>query len=589
MTATARPSVSPASPAVRWPRPTLLLVVTAWFLVMTLLLLWGLPSSATDALLFGADLPWPASRYAAEPALAELQESERGADVDRNPLDATGRIVNLTATEAQRAEILLRYRLYTRQPDEHITFRALSAMSPDALDFDPQLYQYGGGWIYLVGAALAGADQLRLVSLDAGLGAFLETPELFARYYVIARLVTLAFGALLLVAVFQLGRLSLGRSAGWLALTLLALSPVFISGVLEAKPHVPTACLLAWATVAAWHFLDHDQPLHVVILGLCVGYAAALTPLGGIGFVLLGLVAYYALRGPTPPRRRLRLRWLGLSAGLALAVYAITNPYVIAHLVTGSGALTSNITNTTEMYSISRFGRGMIRILEIAITAAGPLPLLLALLGVGASITRMGKLVAIVAVPALLLTLGLSLVAASKPAEFARFLVFPAAIVALGAAVFIRYLWRKNAWLGGVLLLLTILTTPTHAYLRSFLLDAGVTTEARYRAGAWLTARVPMTTPIAVIQEPAPYAIPPLDFADRTVLLLPTDRPLPDPLPQWLVVTADTADAIPDTPWRDRYAIVQTFGTDGPPSPITWANKPVFILELKSAGAAAAP
>jgi hypothetical protein len=73
------------------------------------------------------------------------------------------------------------------------------------------------------------------------------------------------------------------------------------------------------------------------------------------------------------------------------------------------------------------------------------------------------------------------------------------------------------------------------------------------------------------------------------VLLLPTDRPLPEPLPQWLVVTADTADDIPDTPWIDRYTVVQTFGTDGPPSPITWANKPVFILERKPSAAAATP
>ena len=51
-----------------------------------------------------------------------------------------------------RARILRRYKLYSFQPDEMNTFRALAEMHPDAMQFDPRLYQYGGLWIYPVGA-----------------------------------------------------------------------------------------------------------------------------------------------------------------------------------------------------------------------------------------------------------------------------------------------------------------------------------------------------------------------------------------------------------------------------------------------------
>ena len=60
----------------------------------------------------------------------------------------------LNETDSQRAEIVRRYRLYSYQPDEMITFNALRQMKPGAGQLDPKLYQYGGLWVYPVGAML---------------------------------------------------------------------------------------------------------------------------------------------------------------------------------------------------------------------------------------------------------------------------------------------------------------------------------------------------------------------------------------------------------------------------------------------------
>jgi dolichyl-phosphate-mannose--protein O-mannosyl transferase len=108
-----------------------------------------------------------------------------------------------------------------------LTFRALMRMKPWPPDFDPRLYQYGGGYIYLVGAALSVAGVTGIIPLKAEAGFYLEHPDTFARVYVVARCISLMFGALTLVAVYRLGRRAGGRSAGWLALVCVAGAPVF--------------------------------------------------------------------------------------------------------------------------------------------------------------------------------------------------------------------------------------------------------------------------------------------------------------------------------------------------------------------------
>src|SRR4051795_12289953 len=120
---------------------------------------WGLPSRRVDPYLFGDHPVWTGGEIArlAPPRPAGGQA---GADVDVTPLTggASAGPVVLNATDADRAEIVRRYRLYSYQPDEMITLMSLSGMRPGSLQLDPKLYQYGGLWIYPVGAMLKGAS-----------------------------------------------------------------------------------------------------------------------------------------------------------------------------------------------------------------------------------------------------------------------------------------------------------------------------------------------------------------------------------------------------------------------------------------------
>src|SRR5690349_5350091 len=131
----------------------------AWFLAG---ITWGLPSRRADAYLFGDPSKAWSGKQIIELAGGWEENANRGADVDVNPIAARERPVVLNATDAQRAEIVRRYRLFTYQPDEMITFRALGQMRPAERQLDPRLYQYGGLWIYPVGGLLKVASLLKL-------------------------------------------------------------------------------------------------------------------------------------------------------------------------------------------------------------------------------------------------------------------------------------------------------------------------------------------------------------------------------------------------------------------------------------------
>jgi hypothetical protein len=579
-----RSSVSPKSRGPRRRRVRTWQVVALWLIGMAPLVLWGLPTSRYDPFLFGGDEPWSADRYQAGRALQARRERIAGADTDLDPLVATDRIVDLTEDEAARGAILLRYRLYSRQPDEMITFMALQRMDPARLDLDPQLYQYGGGYIYLIGVALGISSLLGLINVTSDVGVYLSEPELFARFYVAARLVTLVFGALTLVASIKLARRAAGRTAGWIAFALVAASPVFISSVLEAKPHLLSVCLLLWAILSALDYQAHSRRRDVVRMGLQVGYAFGMVLTGLIGALLWPVLL---LLRRTQARRT--LLDLAVAGVVALAVYALTNPYIPYNLLFDRAALASNIANSTAMYSIERIPEGFLRVGQLLLESCGPGVLLGGLIALAWLYVRWPRQADLVSTPGIAMLLLCIAIGAGKPAEFGRFLLLPAILFAIGTAALVASVAvRRPGWaVLAAIVVLAVMRTP--AYVYSFYADARFEHESRHRAAQYLREHAGPDDIIGVVQEPAPYATPPLDFAHRTICLLSHGnirRIEYDRLPEWIVLTADDATVHRAAWWQGHYRLVEQFAAKPfQLSRIAWANKPVFIYRRAEPGA----
>lgn len=546
---------------------------------------WGLPARTQDDLLFGGRQPWPAQRYGAAQAAEERRRRAAGADTDLNPLAHRQYIVNLTPDDDARAEILRRYRLYSRQPDEMITFMALQRMRPRAGDFDPRLYQYGGGYIYLIGAALGLTSLLGLTHLTGSVDAYLERPELFAAFYQVARLVTLAFGALLLVAAWKLACRAAGRLAGWLTFFLLALCPVFISGVLEAKPHVPSACLILWATLSALDFRTHGRWRDAVRLGCQAGYAFGLVLTGLAVAATAAVLAVLGPRHPLPtaPRAGNYRRRLWVAVALAAAVYCATNPYIPYNYLFERESLASNVTNSLAMYAdqMRRAAAGLVRVGELLRESCGIGVGLVGLVGFVILLRHRARDTTVVAAPGVAMLVMGAMLGAGKPAEFARFLILPVSLLCIASAVLLTALARQRRLAALVFGCIIIGLTGPAAYLRAFATDADGKHESRRLAGLYLRNNTGPDETIGVLQEPAPYAVPPLDFTTRTILWLPPTRP-PEfdatQLPAWLVFTADDDAAQHGAWWTTYYRQAARFPLPGTSlSRITWANKPTFV------------
>ncbi len=558
-----------------------------WVLCLAPLLTWGLPTRKLDPLLFGGDPAWRPENYEIDAALEARRHRRAGADVDLNPLAPRDGLVDLTASGAQRAEILRRYRLYSRQPDEMITFQALQRMNPRAGDFDPRLYQYGGAYIYGVGAALGAAGVLGAIELTSDAGRYLANPDAFGRFYVVARGLSLLMGAVALAGVYELGRRTAGRAGGWAGLIAAATMPVLISGMLEAKPHVPSAAMLVWAAVFALDYHAGGRRRDALKLGLAGGLAAGLV-LTGVAAALYGLALLVAAPAA---RRQQTARHVILSGAVAALVYAATNPFFLYNALFERSALASNMGNSLAMYAeqVRRAGEGTVRVAQLAAEGAGPLVLLCGLTGLLVLARRRPRETCIAAAAGGGLTLLAVFLAAGKPAEFARFLVAPALLLASATAGLLaagpgQGTWRPVAVACGGLVLL--LGSRCWVYLGAFVTDRGLEHEPRYLAGWFLAEHRAPDESIGVVQEPAPYAVPPLDFTRARVVLLPRTAPPAlegGELPAWLALTADGADALAGAWWLEHYELVRRWpARDADVSPITWASKSTFVYQRRA-------
>src|SRR6202035_1950860 len=132
---------------------------------------WGLPSRDADECLVGRRRAW-SGREIMQLAGEREQRPERGADVPSPRRDRSS-VQWLNQTDAQRAEIVRRYRLYSAQPDEMLVLMAFRGMGPGK-GYDPRLYQYGGLFLYPIGAMIRVAGALRLGHLTSGIEYYLD-------------------------------------------------------------------------------------------------------------------------------------------------------------------------------------------------------------------------------------------------------------------------------------------------------------------------------------------------------------------------------------------------------------------------------
>jgi Dolichyl-phosphate-mannose-protein mannosyltransferase len=547
-------------------------IVLAWMLLLTPLARWGLPSREADATLFGGRPAWTAEQFSAAGAVDDLRSRAAGADTDRDPLAASEVPIDLTATDARRAEILLRYRLYSEQPDEMITFRALQRMKPRQGDFDPRLFQYGGAYVYLVGAALVAGRLCGWLTLTSDLSVYLANPALFGEFFFVARLLSIAAAGLALLAVERIARRAAGPAGGWVALLFAAASPVLLSGALEAKPHVPSLAAALWAIDAALSWTRDTSRRASLRMGVFAGLSAGFVL---TGFAALATIACAGLAAATRGGAK-AIRGAVLAGLLAVLVYAATNPYLLWNLFFQRDVLQSNLGNTGAMYRIAELPAGLANVAGLLRESVGLGVVTFAAVGGIVALRRRRESVVVAAAAGLAMLVFAVALGAGKPPEFGRFLVLPAALMCIAAGIGIAGTQHRV-----VIVMMTVgclLSMNTWDYARA-LWNAGTPHSARLQAARWIEANVPAADAIGVLQEPAPYSGPPIDFSRRAIVLVPHKSPS-EALPAWLVLAADAGLLSKGLPVG--YETVAAFPSRSASGKrIAWADKPIWVLRRR--------
>ena len=510
---------------------------------------WGLPSRDADKYLFGDRRPWTGKEIIALTATTQPTNAMRGADVDADPILDRSKPVILNDTDAKRAAIVRRYRLMSGQPDEFIQFKALSEMASRSglAKLDPRLYQYGGLWMYPVGALVRTAMLVGYIETPPpgtpAIEFYLDHPEAFGKFYVVARFYSWCWGVVAAFAIAWIARRvtdSIGLAT--LAAVAFMLLPVTRTATHEAKPHLAGAALCLCAVIAATRYVEAGKRRWLIGAGALCGAAMAMVVSMLLACAVLPTMVWlrwretFAQRAPrlvadeTPfasanPRQVAGLPapaiMLITSLAIAAIVYVATNPFVLINAIAHPEILRSNLGNSTAMYSPHRAIDALRDAIRIAADGMTATILILGLIAT-ASVARRFRSTPLVLLGSVATLVAIQFVAlsAGKPAEYARFAIVIAAfaviaVVRIVAASRDRQLLIVVATIGAIGCLEFALMITTY--------DKVAPRRNKYTIAEdrkTLAEGSPLR--LGMFHEPAPWSAPAFDLFRSQVLLVPS-------------------------------------------------------------------
>ena len=391
--------------------------------------------------------------------------------------------------------------------------------------------------------------------MDTDPGFYIDKPQEFARFYIVARGYSVLWGVIGTLVVFALARrMGAGLALAAMASLCFVFLPVTVDLAHEAKPHLAGAVILLLAVLAASKYVETGKLKWVLWTGIACGAA--------VGMVLSGIVGLLILPVMAIARRDKPVRWIGvvlLGLIAAASVYSAANPYVLIHLINHDGALKSNLDNSMAMYPAGSLSAGILNAIKLIVVGTS-LPL--ALVGLAGMVClpimckKCGKSKVagetsvvpqaagdetktaeakpacgfgigwMLAAVAIVTAVVFAITGAGKPGEYARFAIFIDVALALAAVAFVNKLFKQPAMQitsGVVLVLLTAIFSA--AYIRGFLLDSTANNSrivaAKVMKDDLETISQTHRAVLGIYAEPAPYVLPPFDLFRWRVVLLP--------------------------------------------------------------------
>ena len=501
---------------------------------------WGLPTKARVALL-GADL---------DAIRAQIQNNTK--------MEGSVVIAEPEKDRIDLARAYRRYFLYSNHPDEMLTLMSLSKMHPSKLDFHPHLFQYGGLFVYPLGALIFVGGKLGLVKLTSDLTFYLQNPEAFGRLYVVGRLFVSAFVIGTAVLIYHFGRRVADRFSSFLGATLFLLSPGAIVFSHEMKPHAAAAFFVLLLFYWLFLLLDEKKPGYLGLATIACGAATAMVFTNEI-FLLAALCCVWFVQDMSLSERVLKTI---ACCALLVVVYFVFNPYVLLDFK----SFLAEAEHVKHWYQPGFHVAGVAGFIQYPLI--GSIGLSTALLAVCGFIhlSRSHRawtylVLSITVLYCVLLVNQLGLLAANPKMARLMFALFPlfavAATAGLGAI-------PNGPFRFGVALVSVIwIGSCSWAYLEGFRLDAS-DHNTRVLGGRWINENIPADATIGITPSPAPYKLPPFAFEKYRLVMGTSSQPD-------YVVTVGSPLSDPSYVLAAELSVVRA------EMPLSFASQPVYL------------
>ena len=123
------------------------------------------------------------------------------------------------------ANFIRPFLLRTNHTDEQMTITALSGMKPRKLELNPKIFQYGGVYIYGMGAYFFTAGYLKILDISGDIKTYFRDPAKMGRIFTAGRAVNTVFFALCLAVIYLTGKKFHSDSGGIIASVLFLFCP----------------------------------------------------------------------------------------------------------------------------------------------------------------------------------------------------------------------------------------------------------------------------------------------------------------------------------------------------------------------------
>ena len=474
------------------------------------------------------------------------------------------RNLNLGAPDPEQAETpartLRRFTLYTADPDEVLTIIALARLNPFAGRWDPGITQYGGFFLYPLGAALQLGSAAGIITARGDPSFYMAHPEAMGRIFLAGRIVVVLVGALAIPLLWAIARPIYGSRVAALAAAIGAVAPAWIVYGHILKPWAFGAPFALAALAAGRRLIASARPGRDALLaGALAGLAAGAVLV--YGPVILAVWIGITLRREGSAGRR--LAWAAAAACAAAIVVLAVQPYWLRDPAQTLAAWRRILSWHAPDYRPAVLAAFVWGTLGCALGV----PLAMAGLAEGAFQMWRSRESLPVLAPTFLMLLAAAVRTGEVPGDgiHARLIVPGALVLAMLGAGALWRLGRALPRFAQVLPLVLVIPTLliSGAVLRNFRAAAGIE-NTRHLAGRWLNAQ-PEGATIGVLAPLAPFRSP-LFRMDRYRVVI---EPRPDQggaaaAPEFFLVAERTS--IPETPaFQARYRVARRFAPPDPP------------------------